>query len=144
MCEGCKAIHSGYCVPQRPVGAPGGGNEHTWEVRSHFPTSKAALGACPEPAILPGKEDSSSLPHASPLSSTPASTPHLPKPNSFQRRPLEAWVPSDPIWTRPLRSRPVQGGCLPGAGPFPGMVNTPLSVLDRNSARAQTLFLCLQ
>lgn len=38
--------------PQRPAVAPGGENVHTSKVRSHFPTSKAALGAFPEPAIL--------------------------------------------------------------------------------------------
>ena len=46
--------------------------------------------------------------------------------------------------TGSLRSRPVRGSCLPGAGPVLVIVKSPLWVLDMNPARAQTLFVCLQ
>lgn len=70
--------------------------------------------------------------------------PPLPSmPNSFQRDSLRSALLIR-SGTGRLKSRPVRGSCLPGAGPVLVIVKSPLWVLDMNPARAQTLFACLQ
>lgn len=62
-----RAACDPLCVPPRPGGRRGG-NEHPSEVRRHFPTSEAAVGAFPEPGILPERRTARpSVPHASPF-----------------------------------------------------------------------------